>query len=137
LGKVIVDTGALYALVDKSDKWHIKVKDFIEKHDPTLIIPCSILPEVCYLINKYLGQEAEINFLRALLESDVIFEELTVQDIKNAIKYMEKYKIRNLGFVDATVLAIAERLKVYEILTVDRRDFSGIKIKKRNLTLLP
>jgi len=63
LGKVIVDTGALYALVDKSDKWHIKVKDFIEKHNPTLIIPCSILPEVCYLINKYLGQEAEINFL--------------------------------------------------------------------------
>jgi len=137
LGKVIVDTGALYALIDKSDKWHIKVKDFIEKYNPTLIIPCSILPEVCYLINKYLGQEAEINFLRALLESDVIFVELTVQDIKNAIKYMEKYKIRNLGFVDATVLAIAERLKVYEILTVDRRDFSGIKIKKRSLTLLP
>ncbi len=55
--KIIVDTGALYAFVDRNDKWHKKVKGFVEENNPTLIVLCSILPEVCYLINKYLGQE--------------------------------------------------------------------------------
>jgi len=133
LEKVIVDTGALYALVDKSDKWHRKVKDFIENNNPLLIIPCSILPEVCYLVNKYLGQELEITFLKSLIDSEILLVDITANDIKNAIKYMERYKDRNLGFVDAIVLSIAERLRVYRILTIDRRDFSGIKIGKKKL----
>ncbi len=50
---------------------------------------------------------------------------------------MTRYKDRNLGFVDASLLALSERLNIYHILTVDRRDFSGIKIKDKILKLYP
>lgn len=135
--KVIVDTGALYALVDRNDKWHKKVKEFVEENNPTLIVPCSILPEVCYLINKYLGQETEVNFLDALINSDVLIVDISPKDIKTALRYMTRYKDRNLGFVDASLLALSERLNIYHILTVDRRDFSGIKVKGKLLKLYP
>ncbi len=134
---MIADTGAIYALTDKSDKWHERVKRFIQKESPTLILPSTTLPEICYLINKYLGQDKEEIFLRAVLKGELLLEEVVLEDIKVALDYMKNYRELNLGFVDASVLAVAQRLKVYDLLTTDRRDFSPVKIKGKKLNLPP
>ncbi len=62
---ILVDTGAIYALADQDDTWHEPVKFFLEGSAHSLIVPVTVLPEVCYLINTYLGQQAERRFVAA------------------------------------------------------------------------
>ncbi|OGW28926.1 MAG: hypothetical protein A2X59_11640 [Nitrospirae bacterium GWC2_42_7] len=53
-------------------------------------------------------------------------------------KYLGPSKDANLGFVDASIMAIAERLKVKKIFTTDRRHFSILKPKHcKSFTLVP
>jgi predicted nucleic acid-binding protein len=64
---VIIDTGIIYALADKKDSWHKKAFDFIMIFKGKLIIPSPVIPEVCYLLNIYLGQSAEMFFIHSLI----------------------------------------------------------------------
>ena len=61
-------------------------------------------------------------------------------DLVRALELDAKFKDLNLGLVDGTVAAVAERRQVYRVLTTDRRDFSVIRIGprlSRALELLP
>ena len=61
-------------------------------------------------------------------------------DIVRALEIDAKFKNLNLGLVDGTVAAVAERRQVYRVLTTDRRDFGAIRIGPRfarALDLLP
>ena len=136
--RVITDTGALYALMDEDDGWHSEAKKILEEEKLGLILPSTILPEVCYLANKYLSLEAELGFLRSVVEGEIKVEEVNIKDYRSALNYMEKYKDINIGFVDATLIAVAERLEINTLFTTDRRHFSQIKTKKgKSFNLLP
>ncbi len=136
--KVVADTGALYALMDEDDKWHGDAKRILEEKELELILPSTVIPEVCYLTNKYLGIEAELGFLKSIVEGEIIVEEVEIRDYRSALKYIEKYKDINIGFVDAIVIAVAERLEIYNLFTIDRRHFSQITTRKgKSFNLLP
>jgi predicted nucleic acid-binding protein len=131
--RIIADTGAIYALMDEDDKWHDRVKKTLEEQKLKLILPSTILPEICCLANKYLGVETELGFLRSAVEGEIKVEEVGIRDYALALNYMGKYKDTNIGFVDATVIAVAERLAIYSLLTTDRRHFPQVKTKSFNL----
>lgn len=136
--KVIAGTGALYALMDQDDKWHSEAKKVFEAKKLELIIPSTVIPEICYLANKYLGLEAELKFLGSVVEGEIKVEEVNIKDYRSALMYMRKYKDINIGFVDATVIVVAERLKIYTLFSIDRRHFSQIKTGKgKSFDLLP
>jgi len=124
---VIVDTGVLYAMVDRDDGWHERVKAYLQTQTDILIVPVTVLPEVCYLLNTYISQEAERSFVISLLQGEMKIENLTSDDLRRTLNLLEQYADANIGLVDATVVAIAERLKVRRILTTDRRHFSLIR----------
>jgi len=56
---VIVDTGVLYAMADRDDRWHERVKAYLQTQTDILIVPVTVLPEICYLLNTYISQDAE------------------------------------------------------------------------------
>ena len=136
--RIVADTGAIYALMDKDDRWHSRAKMALREEELKLILPSTILPEVCYLANKYLGVKAELMFLKSILSGEIQVEELNIDDYKLSVKYIEKYNDLNIGFVDATVIAVAERLGIYALFTTDRRHFSQVKTEGGNtFKLLP
>ncbi len=51
--KVVADTGALYTLMDGDDRWHGDAKRTLEEKKLELVLPSTVIPEVCYLANKY------------------------------------------------------------------------------------
>ena len=53
-------------------------------------------------------------------------ENLTTDDLRRTSNLLEQNSGANIGLVDATVVAVAERLKIRRILTTDRRHFSLI-----------
>lgn len=124
---ILTDTGPLYAMADEDDEWHGRVRAFLETGRRQLVVPVTILPEVCYLIGTYLGAAAEIRFMRSVQRGEVRIETLSQADLTRTVAVMEQYQDARLGFVDASLVAIAERLRVREILTTDRRHFSLVR----------
>jgi predicted nucleic acid-binding protein len=124
---VIADTGALYALVDASDAWHERVVDWWRANREPVAVPVCVLPEVCYLLHTRISQQAEAAFVRAVAKGEFIVEPLEPDDITRAAVLLGKYCDLEFGFVDATVIATAERLDSTEVLTTDRRHFSAVR----------
>jgi predicted nucleic acid-binding protein len=124
---VIADTGPLYALVDRSDAWHKRVVDWWRKNREPVTIPVCVLPEVCYLLNTRISSQAEAAFVRSLANGELVVEQLEAEDIVRAEVLLRKYADLEVGFVDATVIATAERLDAAEVLTTDRRHFSAFR----------
>ena len=132
---LIGDTGALIALYDKDDDYHHAVLSIIEKTS-TIIIPDVILAEIDYLLCKFLGVKAEVDFLEALIEGTYTLYRLDKQDFTRCRELLLQYQDLNLGLADTSVMATAERLNIYNILTIDERDFRAVHLKKP-LVLLP
>ncbi len=132
---LIGDTGALIALYDKDDDYHHAVLSIIEKTS-TIIIPDVILAEIDYLLCKFLGVKAEVDFLEALIEGTYTLYRLDKQDFTRCRERLKQYQDLDLGLADTSVMATAERLNIYNILTIDERDFRAVHLKKP-LVLLP
>ena len=135
---LIIDTGVIYALADRKDGWHAVAVSFMSDFSGRLFVPSTVVPEACYLLNTYLGQDAEIGFVLALVNREMVIEHSTTQDLARISELLKKYRDSNIGFVDASVVTIAERLKICGILTTDRRHFAAIKPQHcKGFTLLP
>ena len=124
---IVADTGPLYALVDASDAWHKRVVEWWRKNREPVVIPVCVLPEVCYLLHTRISQRAESAFVRSITDGEFVVEPLEADDFARAEALIRKYADLELGFVDATVIATAERLDAIEVVTTDRRHFSAVR----------
>jgi predicted nucleic acid-binding protein len=131
---LLVDTGVLYALADRGDRWHARVRTYLRGHGDTLLAPVTILPEVAYLLRDRIGAHAELAFVRSIAAGELAVEPIQRADLSRVEALMETYS--DLGFVDSTVIAIAERLKVSSIATTDRRHFGAVRPAHREHFLL-
>lgn len=135
---VLTDTGILYALADRDDDWHARSARFVEKHRGRLLVPFPVVPEVCYLLNAYVGIDAELTFVKSLRDRELDVEHLTDSDLRRAAELLQDYRDANIGFVDAATVAVAERLRITDVLTTDRRHFGLVRPAHcPRFTLLP
>jgi len=137
--RVVVDTGVIYAMADSGDNWHKRVMDCFDSGEALrLVLPATVIPEACYLLNSNLGVEAEQAFIKSIAAGEFLLENVTLDDLKKSSALLKKYADINIGLVDATVAVIAERLGVNCILTTDRRHFSLLRKKDgKPFELLP
>jgi len=135
---ILVDTGPLYAMADRDDDWHGRVVTFLEGLRDDLVVPVTVLPEAAYLLAAHLGPAAEQKLVQSTVNGEMAIEELTHQDLRRALELLRRYEDARIGLVDATVVAIAERLRITRILTTDRKDFTLIRPRHcRAFDLLP
>jgi len=133
---ILADTNAIIALLDRSDKHHSFIVQIVE--DNQILIPATILPEVDYLVNKYLGERVARSFLEALIDGSFQYLPVELIDIDRAIKIMARYQDIPLGLVDSSLVALAERHQINQILTLDRRHFNIVRPEGINyFELLP
>lgn len=135
---ILADTGALYALADADDRWHPRVVEWWRGNVAPILVPVTVLPEVTYLLQTRIGPAAEEAFVRAVAEGEFTTEPLEQEDVVRAADLLDRYADLPLGFVDATIAAMAERLGSRTLLTTDRRHFSVVKPRTaRTYTLVP
>ena len=135
---IIVDTGPLYAIADRDDDWHHRTVRFLETNHEDMIVPASVLPEAAYLLLTHLGPAAERQLVQSVMHGEFAVEDLTNADYRRTLELLRRYESARIGFVDATVVAVAERLKIPRILTTDRRDFSILRPRHcKEFELLP
>jgi hypothetical protein len=122
---LLVDTGVLYALVDRTDAWHAPAVEYLKRIRPTLLVPVTVIPEAAYLVRTRLGAREESALIKGFLDGGIAVEPLRDPDITRAAALMGKYP--DLGFTDCTVVAMAERLALTTIATTDRRHFGVVQ----------
>ena len=138
LSLVIVDTGALYALVDRSDVWHQRVASWWGERARRVVVPITVLPELAYLLQTRLGPLAEYAAVRSVADGELPLEPVEPEDVGRAAQLMKQYSDFPIGFVDSSIVALAERLDTTDLLTTDRRHFGSIRPRHApRLTLHP
>lgn len=133
---LLLDTGILYALADEDDDWHERARRLLQDRPDVLLVPSTVLPEAAYLIRLRLGPPAELAFVRSVVAGELSIQHLSSKDFERIAAVMVRYP--DIGFVDASVVAIAERLRLHTIATTDRRHFGKIRpVHAKAFDLLP
>lgn len=133
----ISDTGFVVALLNQSDIKHSDVVAIYQNYQQ-ILLPQTVLAEVAYLVGRSVGVSTVAAFLKGLSASRFHLIPLSETDVIRVSEILEEYKDSRIDFVDATVMAIAERLKITLILTLDQRDFRLFRPKHcQSLEILP
>lgn len=103
-----------------------------------LLVPQTVVAEVGYMLASWVSTEVEAKFLDAVAAEDFEVVNLTSADFARIAELVRGYDDLPLGTTDASVIAVAERLYVREIATLDRRHFTTVRPSHvEAFTLLP
>jgi hypothetical protein len=127
---VLLDTGPLYAAADDTDRHHgsctALIRELATAREP-MLVPHPVLIETCWLLGRFVGPAAEADFLDLAAQGQWELVAPTAADLTRAAELVRTYADFPLGAVDASVIAIAERLEISRIATVDRRHFAVVR----------
>lgn len=126
--KILADTSGVIALLDRCDRHHADVAKLIRIAE--LVIPVTILPEVDYMVTKYLGESVARAFLSDIKSGAFSYLGLERMDIQTIIETMGQYADIPIGFVDASLAVLGDRHQIQNILTLDRRHFNVIQSRQ-------
>lgn len=135
---LVLDTGPLVALLDRDDPAHARSVEMVDDVGEDLVVPAGVLVEVDYWVRKGLGPEGWRIFVEDVAEGGYRLEPLTLPDLMRAAELETEYADLGLGLVDASVMALCERLGETKVATLDRRHFSVVRPRHCDyLRLLP
>lgn len=124
---LVLDTGPLYASLDRSDSQYQRCLDLLQNTEEPLVIPAPVLVEVDWLVNSRLHTGIFLALLDDILAGAYYVEELQPEDYRRVRQLCDRYSDADVGFVDAAVLAIVERLNEPKLATLDYRHFRMLR----------
>jgi predicted nucleic acid-binding protein len=126
---LILDTGPLYASLDRSDQDHVACR---------ALIPSPVLVEVDYWISRRLTPGALVALIADIESGAYHVADLEPADYTRVRELCDRYADADIGFVDAAVFALVERFGEPKLATLDRRHFSLLRPRHRDtIELLP
>ncbi|MBA3876916.1 MAG: VapC toxin family PIN domain ribonuclease [Anaerolinea sp.] len=124
---LICDTGPLLAALDAADPDHGRCARLLVDTDEDLLVPALVLAELDYWCSRRLPPEAWRIFLDDVLAGVYRIEPPTGADLARCRELQARYADLGLGVVDASVLALAERLGERKVATLDHRHFRAVR----------
>jgi predicted nucleic acid-binding protein len=138
---IVCDTGPLVAAALSNDSDHkacVGLFTALHAARRELLVPATVVAEVGYLLAREAGARVESLFLRSMAAEDFTPVDLTSTDYARMADLVNTYESLPLGTTDASVVAIAERLELTDVATLDRRHFTVVRPRHVDaLTLLP
>jgi len=135
---ILVDSSFLYALYNRDEKTSEAVSAIADLYRGQFLIPYVVLTEVAYLFNHAGGVPALMRFLDALATANYAYEIISNQGLIRICEIITEYDDAKFDFVDCCIMALAERLNITQVCTLDQRDFSIFRPKHCDyLELLP
>jgi predicted nucleic acid-binding protein len=134
--RILLDTGPLVALFTATDSHHRRCVETFAALTPPLFTCWPVLTEAAWLLRK------QPRPLDPIADAHVggIFEILPLEggSLTEIAASMRRYEDVGLQLADAALAYLAERENIRTIFTLDRRDFSIIRLKRnRQLRLIP
>src|ERR1700730_16851342 len=132
----LVDTGAILALLDSSDRWHEVCVDAFRQLRLPLLTSEAVLTELFHLVgDSRIEMEAAWKFVRS---GAIVAATIGDAELRHMHALMSRYWDRPMDFADATLVYLAKRESLSTILTVDHADFDTYRIEgTRRFRVLP
>ena len=115
---VLLDTGCIVALLDRSEKHHRRCVDVVSAIEAPLITCEAVIAESCYLVRNLSGAAAAIlqNVERGVFQMPYRLS----GDAGSVLNLMTKYADVPMDFADACLVDMANRYQTGRILTLDQ-----------------
>lgn len=125
----------MIALIDADSAQHEALRAWYDADPDQWVLPWAVLPETDYLLATRIGAHAQLAFMQDVAEAHYAVEWGSQSDLVRARVLCERYRSLALGLVDATVMAVAERLRADAIATLDLRHFGVVRLRTEPLLL--
>jgi hypothetical protein len=136
----LIDTGAILALLDRSDRWHTACVDAFRQLRLPLLTSEAVLTEVFHLVGDTRTEmEAAWKFVRSGALVLGTIDDAELPQLHGLMsRYWDRPGYQNMDFADATLVYLAKREFLSVILTVDQADFATYRIEgKRQFRVVP
>jgi predicted nucleic acid-binding protein len=129
----------LVGAFDRDDDAHERcAKLLAETTRERRLVPAPVLVEVDHLLGSYAGEGSFVGVLDQVRSSALVVEDLVAADYERIVELLRAYADLKVGFVDASVLAVTERLGEPKLATLDHRHFATMRPRHvEALELLP
>ena len=127
---VVVDSGFLIGLFDESDSLHARCRAFLRDYRGRFLTTEAVLTETLALLSTT-QQMRGLEWLGDAAQAGLLHVDRNPIDFRAVEKLARKYADQPMDFADASVVLLATRSGVREILTADRRDFAVYRLAGR------
>ena len=134
---ILVDTSALFALLDRDARQHKIVDSFVAENDEPLVLSPFVLAELDYLVAERFGIDAELAVLDDVAEGAYELATFSADDVTRARSIIVQYRDLLIGLADASLVVLAERDQTNRVLTLDERHFRALRVGRRRFVVLP
>lgn len=124
---IILDTSGLLAALDASQRHHAAAVAALREADPPWVLSPFVLAELDYLLATRVGESAERALLSEVGRGVYRLESFQPEDIATAEGVIAKYAALEIGLADASILVLAGRYGVRDLLTLDERHFRAMR----------
>jgi hypothetical protein len=118
----LVDAGPLIALARTRDRDHERALQFARTFDGRLLTTLAVLTEVCHFVG-----ERKTDLLLQVSRGTIELESIGADDMARLVEFCRKYP--QADFADATLVVVAERTGVLDVVSFDETDFSVYRTK--------
>jgi uncharacterized protein len=135
---LLVDTNIWLEAADDSARYRERCRHLIAAQRGQLAVTTPVLAETGWILLDKLGPAAQLRFLRLVTTGQLTVIELTPADWERVVELVGTYASMKLDVIDASIIAVAERLGMTEIATMNGRDFYAVRPRHTDgFTLLP
>lgn len=135
---LICDSGPLLAALNTRDPEHTTCAELLGRFSGELAVPAPVLTETALFSLRRFGPASQLRFLESAARGEIEVVQLEPEDHRRVADLCRKYLDLPLDHVDASVVALAERLGQRTVASLDRRHFGIVRTKDGNfLQLLP
>ena len=125
----LIDTGAILALLDRTDRWHAACVGTFRQLRLPLVTSEAVLTELFHLAGDSRHEmETAWKFIRSGAIRVAAIEDSELAEIHSL---MSRYRDRPMDFADATLVYLAKREGLSTVFTVDHADFHCYRIQGR------
>ena len=118
--RILVDTSAWYAIIDKNDQNHVAAVSKIQILNRPLVTSNYIFDEILTLLQARLGPSIAIPFGQKLWDQEVsALVRITEEDEEKAWRVFRQYADKGFSFTDCTSFALLERLDINTVFAFD------------------
>ncbi len=113
----LIDAGPIIALFNKNDHYHNKIRLFLKDYRGILTSTWPVLTEVSHMLD--FNTQTQIDFLTWVNLGGIYIEDIEKEDIARMIELSKKYSDIPMDLADASLIIIAEKRNIKEIITID------------------
>jgi uncharacterized protein len=134
---ILLDTSGLLAAVDASQNWHAQAAESLAAATPPRLLSPFVLAELDYLLTARVGEAGRTRLMREVERGAYTLSGMSATDVGAAGRIIEAHAGLGVSLADASIVVLAERHGLDEVLTLDQRRFRVLNNQGRPFRLLP